>query len=396
MSQRRNLAAAIACLGLATCTHTASHDRSLASVLALGEETIPVDEEHDIETVGRIIAQGMQRYTHANRLKNDSSVATRAAHAKAHGCVRGTFEVATDLPPELQHGIFSEPGHVYPAWVRFSNGNFQQRHDFLPDARGLAIKLMEVDGPKLLNDEQHTQDFLLHDNRGFLVRSVKDVIPYMKLATTPGGKGLTSFFKDERTELDRGITPSEIARQLLKSAEIGSKVALSPLRLQYWNALPARLGPNLAVKMTAEPCNKNFAPLRLRDLPAVLADPKNTYFQVLRAQLKAYEVCFAIKVQKQLDPVTMPIEDSTVTWDETKSPFQEVARLRFRVQNIDSPAQITFCEGLSFSSWHTLDEHRPLGGLNRLRRAAYRMSSRVRHELNHTEPAEPTGAESFE
>ena len=32
------------------------------------------------------------------------------------------------------------------------------------------------------------------------------------------------------------------------------------------------------------------------------------------------------------------------------------------------------CEALSFNPWHTLAEHRPIGGMNRLRRAVYQTS----------------------
>jgi hypothetical protein len=61
-----------------------------------------------------------------------------------------------------------------------------------------------------------------------------------------------------------------------------------------------------------------------------------------------------------------------------------------------SPAQAVFCENLSFSPWHSLPEHRPLGLVNRVRKVAYREISKLRHDLNKAPPQEPTGNETFD
>jgi hypothetical protein len=71
-----------------------------------------------------------------------------------------------------------------------------------------------------------------------------------------------------------------------------------------------------------------------------------------------------------------------VEWDESESPFRKVATVRIFAQDLDSPEMRAFrasCETLSFSPWHALAVHKPLGGINRLRRVAYEQS--VRHRL---------------
>jgi hypothetical protein len=85
----------------------------------------------------------------------------------------------------------------------------------------------------------------------------------------------------------------------------------------------------------------------------------------------------------------MPVEDPTIEWSETDAPFVPVARITIPRQAFDSPEQMLFCENLSFTPWHCVDAHRPLGGLNRLRRSVYETISRVRHELNHAARKEP-------
>ncbi|HCF27371.1 MAG TPA: hypothetical protein DEV81_09275 [Cyanobacteria bacterium UBA11049] len=78
----------------------------------------------------------------------------RQVHAKSHGCVWGKFTIAENIPENLRIGIFRKV-KTYPIWVRFSNasGSISQgqlQSDKLPDGRGMAIKLMQVEGKKVL------------------------------------------------------------------------------------------------------------------------------------------------------------------------------------------------------------------------------------------------------
>ena len=108
--------------------------------------------------------------------------ALRDAHAKDNGCVRATFCVDRDLKNDLQIGVFKYPGREYQAWIRFSNGNSERKSSRFPDARGMAIKLMGVEGPKLLDcvegEEKYTQDFILISSPGFFV---DDLVRYKEV-----------------------------------------------------------------------------------------------------------------------------------------------------------------------------------------------------------------------
>ncbi len=83
----------------------------------------------------------------------------RDAHPKHHGAVRAELVVEPKLPSGLGVGVFRAP-RSYPAWVRFSNASGTIQPDHVRDGRGMAIKLMDVVGPKLMTDEGQTQDFL--------------------------------------------------------------------------------------------------------------------------------------------------------------------------------------------------------------------------------------------
>jgi hypothetical protein len=88
--------------------------------------------------------------------------------------------------------------------------------------------------------------------------------------------------------------------------------------------------------------------------------------------LQTQEAVFDFKVQVQTDAVAMPVEDVSVEWDENVSKPVTVATLRIAPQSVDGSGDLAKrCESMSFNPWHALAEHRPMGGINRLRQAVY-------------------------
>jgi len=65
-----------------------------------------------------------------------------------------------------------------------------------------------------------------------------------------------------------------------------------------------------------------------------------------------------------------------VEWSERDSPYVRVAEVRIPRQSIDGREQA--CERTSFNPWHSLSAHRPLGGMNRVRRAIYEAMQQFR------------------
>ena len=133
----------------------------------------------------------------------------RGAHSKTNACAKATWMVDADVPAELQHGVFKK-GSRYEAWVRFSNGAGNGmaaiQSDGKPakepyddrdvDVRGLAIKLMNVDGEKNMQEQENTtQDFIFISSLGknaFFAGRASDYLPQ----TIPGGtKPATGFDK---------------------------------------------------------------------------------------------------------------------------------------------------------------------------------------------------------
>ncbi|MGV2102252.1 hypothetical protein [Rhizobium sp. 21-4511-3d] len=82
------------------------------------------------------------------RTAEDYGHAVRSVHAKAHGILKAKMIVRDNLPAELAQGLFSRSGN-YDVYMRMSTN----AGDILPDAialpRGLAMKVVGVEGPRL-------------------------------------------------------------------------------------------------------------------------------------------------------------------------------------------------------------------------------------------------------
>jgi hypothetical protein len=80
-----------------------------------------------------------------------------------------------------------------------------------------------------------------------------------------------------------------------------------------------------------------------------------------------------------------------VRWNESQSSWQRVATVRIPAQVFDTPERNAFCENLAFTPWHGHVDHRPLGGLNRIRKAVYEEIAVYRHARNGVPYQEPRG-----
>jgi hypothetical protein len=106
----------------------------------------------------------------------------------------------------------------------------------------------------------------------------------------------------------------------------------------------------------------------------------------MAAQLATGGACFEFQVQTRTVPASMPIEDPTIEWKEAQSPFVTVARIDIPAQ---TPEAADMCEIRSYTPWHSIPAHRPLGGISRVRKDVYVTISKLRHQLNGQPRIEP-------
>jgi hypothetical protein len=174
------------------------------------------------------------------------------------------------------------------------------------------------------------------------------------------------------------LTHLRVARNLACSLRRHS----NPLAIRYFSVVPSLLGDK-AVKYSLTPSGVSQG--------AVPKNPSNNYLrEAMVDQLASRGAVFDFRVQFQVDPYRMPIEDPGITWDEALSPFRKVARLTIPSQVFDTPERREFGDNLSFNPWRCVPEHRPLGGISRARRQVYQALSTFRHDSNQAVRDEPT------
>ena len=173
--------------------------------------------------------------------------------------------------------------------------------------------------------------------------------------------------------------------RLAKMAWDGAKV-VDPLFAKYFSSAPYLLGAE-AAKYQLVPCS-----------PEKITPPakgQNSLRAAIAAHLKAGPACLAILAQRFIDEKKTPIENFAKEWTSAVAPPVKVATVTFTQQTFDTPAQNKFCEDLSFNPWRTLPNQRPLGSLNRVRKAIYEAVAARRHQDNHAQRKEPDGTEKF-
>ena len=283
----------------------------------------------------------------------------RDAHPKHLALLEGRFTVLPDLPAELRVGLFSRPGS-YRAWIRSSSASSRIQSDAHKDLRGLAIKLLDVEGAKIPeSDEPRTQDFVLLSHPTMPLGTLK----LFHDAITLGMKYSIAVFIAKMLLTGQG----RVLKQLRQARAHHS----SPLEIRYWSTTPYRFGGDRIVKYSLIPTSG--APTAL---PGKLGDHYLT--EAMEQRLGREDVQFDFAVQfRQGD---MPIKDAAPRWDEAVSPFRRVATLVIPRQQFRTAERDQLAEALLFSPAHALVEHQPLGSINRARMQVYGANSDFRHQ----------------
>ena len=330
------------------------------------EEQIPPGEAAMTQSIIQTAVRIVDQHREGTRYLRD-------AHAKAHGCVKAEVQVLSELSPELRQGVFAEPGKTWQATMRLSNGNAYPQFDSMRDARGMAIKLLDVPGAQLIKEQpvRTEQDFVMFNHPNFFV---SDVAEYRQnIAAQADGKKALAFFPswDPR---------SWQVRHLFIALATLAPAPASPTQTTYFSVAPYKFGSaNAKFRVAPDPasCPSYNLPPQNHDLPNFLRS-------ALTQQLSTDRVpaCFVLQIQRQDPSKYMPLEDTSIEWRESDAAFETVARVKIPAQDFDTPAQNLACDNQSFNPWFGLEEHRPVGGINRLRKAVYEAVSDYRHSRN--------------
>jgi len=338
----------------------------------LAEERLQPNEEEDIQAIINAFNAQMRRLWNPGYFE-------RGGNTKTHGLVRAEFIVRDDLPEHMRRGIFAQP-RTYKAWVRYSGPGPLWQPD-IEDVGflSMAIKLMGVEGPKLMDDEKWTQDLFGTSAPTFVT---PDVRRNAQLQQWSYKNAPVFYFFDL-------LHGTHVLDAMMNS--LWTKTQISPLEDQYFSTVPYLLGEGQAMKYSFHSRLKRRTPI-----PNLPGRPPDNYLRdAMVATLARQDVEFDVCLQLQTDPFLMPIENAAVYWPPRLSPRVPAAVVRIPRQTFDSPEQLAFARVLTYNPWHCIAEHRPLGNVSRARQRMYWELAQLRLKMNNLQHAEPTGDETF-
>lgn len=355
-------------------------------------EKIPANEPAQIDHIAELTLQQLERrYAGAPRF-------LRGVHPKDHGCVDAVFTVSETLPPDYRVGVFKVPGMRFPAAIRFSNAAPLVTPDSPvepgPDgkpavvhgSRGMAIKLYNVPGKRLdPKDGERSQDFLMINQPVFAFANVEDYEAISQVIFEDKENPRRFFARLQSPDpavRKRAATTLGIVQRVKSLACPPSfqPPPLSPLDNRYFSAAPFLFGDGRVMKFAATPVNPMSG-----QLGQAVNDPDYLRSALVKRMQEAggKDICFDFQVQVRsaeslAGKIESDIEDVCTLWDEAQYPFVTVARITIQPQDVTSSDRREACERLFYTPWHGLEDHRPLGGINRMRQKVYDASAERR------------------
>jgi hypothetical protein len=328
-----------------------------------------------------------------------SGRAVRGAHAKSFGFVKAEVEILRDVPAAYAQGIYAKPGR-HGALMRFSSSSGHLGTDAqLGPGQGLAIKIFDVDGPKLVEDQpdSRTFDLVLKNSPMFIANTAKhylliegivDNLPNYLARGKPGFHELLTDFLTGKGTLDQSDWAWD---ELFAFVRVATQTPVSnPLLTTFWTMAAVRHGDYVA-KIRVAPAPESAAHVIHRELD--LNSGPDVFGPTLVDELQARAFDFDLQVQLCTDLDAMPVNDVTVEWPEKLSPFVSVGRVHLPRQDISGPENFEKGDALAFNQWRVTSDHRPLGEIMNVRRI-YSSSAKIRRTLNHQPQTEPTSADS--
>jgi hypothetical protein len=282
----------------------------------------------------------------------------RAFHARSTLAVDDAELRFLDVPADLQ-AEFVQPNAAYPTVVRFSNADGTAQPDFKPDLRGVALRI------KASPEQQH--DLLMTN---FPVSHARDARQFVKFANATAGGPLSRVLG--LLQLTWAYGPFETVRMLRNVLAGRGHKPRSVASETYWSRGAIRWGDTLAVRYLLRPA-PGTAPG-----PEPSADDPEYLSREVAGRLAGGDVRFELCVQRFKDAKRTPIEDTAVAWSERASPPEPVAVLTIGKRDVgaaEAQATAGAIDAMAFNPWNTTDRFRPLGNLNRARKAVYDASA---------------------
>jgi hypothetical protein len=328
-------------------------------------------EAEDTAALTRGILAIQQRYA-----ADQHRPLARGTHAKGI-CVRAEFEIfdvyATipdrALASRLANGIFARPG-TYSAIVRFANADSHVFPDPKKDVRACSFS---VDVPPgVFGPHASRHDFSMNNARTFPINDAHAFAVTTRVVSAPTiGKGFRALrMKDKLCFIRTAVLGARQQRPARVAYQQDS----------YWSTVPFHHGPADVVKYGASACAGNSA-MPLGAGPNCLQD-ELTRHVTQDGQMSCFDFALQLLEPERMTywgrrrPATFWIENASVLWKESQSPFHVVARLTL-VPNSVLPPDAAAAMWIDVTA-NSAPDSKPVGGINRARPIAESASRNAR------------------
>lgn len=304
--------------------------------------------------------------------------AMRATHVKTQAIVKGQLTILPDLPAELAQAIASPDNakRAHSVAIRFANEPSFLQDDRAPGPRGCGMKVFDVSGNFMDShgSKTKTQDLTFNNAPLLELRDVKTTVEIFTIRER--------HFRE----------PEKIGPELDKRSDRSLQKAPMQLPNQHflsytmYSQSAYRWGPYV-VKYALFPTGEYQAALEKSHKITGSSSPEQ-HSEWLREWFRGtQDATYDLRVQLCQNLRAQSVEDASLAWDETAFPYQTVGKVVLPAgQDVFSSDRRTFWDDhMKLNVWYGLEEMRPLGSVNRLRKELYQRSAGFRGHINAAE-----------
>ncbi|GBG33459.1 Hypothetical Protein FCC1311_096822 [Hondaea fermentalgiana] len=329
--------------------------------------------------------------------KNMNQRIRKQMHGESYGCVDAVLKINDDLDTaphgeggldeRFRVGLLAEAGREFNVQARFSgnrNLTMHDAHDVL--IRGLSLKIKDAVNKNqriklssvasVAQPENAQVAFQNQSIDAFQEDGTVDLLFIaVRSAEEPGGVPFNMFvdgnLEDNFDNFINGAPPAIPIDQI-------AEFHMNPLANTYGSGAAWALGKGQAAKWHIEPCEGEVDRLPAKVWKGSFDDEdfSHTTMQRLlknrKLRNKPYRMCVFLQIQE--DACDQPIEDPSIRW--TSKPIK-VAELQISRQNKVSHDDL-MCDSTMLHPYRTIEEHFPLGAINRVRHAVYAFANNFR------------------
>jgi hypothetical protein len=266
--------------------------------------------------------------------------------------------------------MFASP-NIHPIAIRYSTETTDLVPDNFPQPRGLAMKIFNVEGPKLQSDGQDSKTQDIEFNSA----------PAIELGQATVCRDIFSlrFKYTDPKKLDDALA----LRDDYEVQDSRNHIPNQPLYVQgQYSQAAFRYGDYIA-KFAIFPSTESAQQKHNNERFTEKDDGATTLRQSLSDFISTNTAKFDLMVQLCQNLDEQPIEDARVEWDQSKYPFEKVASITISPQDSFTPRRINYWrDEIRLNPWQGLQSLQPLGSINRVRKGVYKASSDYRRVAN--------------